>query len=267
MDLTEQTKRVLITGGSSGLGYELSKYFASEHYELLWVSLSMEELTESSVRLKSSHPDTTIHTLTMDLSKDDGARHVYEWAEAIGSVDVLINNAGFGTYGYVNGQNIEKEIAMIQCNALSLYKLSRYFMSDMIAVDQGTIINISSNSSFHPVPRMNTYASTKAFVRHFSQGLTEEMKLMGSKVRVITVCPSAIQNTPFKDLEGMNRVKTFSGLAYTTVEEVASDTWKGFKKGKDFIVSGKKMRALYKISHLIPASIMTYLTNKETELL
>ena len=157
------------------------------------------------------------------------------------------------------------EMAMIELNVLNVYRLTRIFLADMQSRDAGTIINISSNSSFQPVPRMTTYASTKAFITHFSRGLQEEMKLMKSKVRIMCVCPAAITDTAFKKSANMESVKTFSGLAFTTAEEVAADVWRGYQRNKSFVVSGAKMRILYAIRGLVPYGLQQYLVRKETE--
>lgn len=135
----------------------------------------------------------------------------------------------------------------------------------MVARDAGTIINISSNSSFQPIVRMNIYASTKAFVTHFSIGLTEELRLMKSKVNVITICPAAISDTPFRTQNGMQGVKTFEGLAFTTTEEVTNDIWKAFKKKKSFQVSGWKMRIVYALKNFLPYQFSQMLVRMETE--
>ena len=260
-------KTALITGGSSGIGYEMSRHFAREGYQLLWASLGEAELEQARSKMEQEIPGVSIQTLAVDLSEDEGPQKVWDWVgENKWKVDVLINNAGFGSYGFVNDKEIAKEVAMIKCNALSLYVLTRLFLTEMVERNEGTIINISSNSSFQPVPRMCTYASTKAFVKHFSRGLREELKLMNSKVRVLTVCPAAISDTPFRNHEGMNKVKTFKGLAYTTAEEVAKDVWKGFKKGKNFVVSGWKMRMIYSFYALVPYRVSQFITQKETEL-
>jgi len=259
-------KKVLITGGSSGIGFEMSKYFALHQYEILWVSLFQKELEKATIDLQKEVPSVKISHIAIDLSNNEAAKQVYDWVNSThGAIDVLINNAGFGTYGFVNEIDMEKELKMIQCNAVSLYALTRLFLKDMVAKNEGQIINISSNSSFQPVPRMVTYASTKAFVKHFSRGLSEELKMMNSKVKVMTVCPSAIADTPFKKQAGMSNVKTFNGLAFTTQKEVAEDIWKGFKRKKDFVVSGWRMRILYFISPLIPYRVTQFLTKKETE--
>tara|TARA_B100000497_G_C7650682_1_gene391438 strand:- start:166 stop:951 length:786 start_codon:yes stop_codon:yes gene_type:complete len=254
----------LITGGSSGIGYGLSEKFASEGYRILWVSKPKEELAIAKKQIMADYPDLEIHTLTKDLSKEGSCKEVHEWANNIAPIDVLINNAGFGTYGFIKDCSIEKEVSMIQVNVKALYLLTRYFMGDMMKKDTGTIINISSNSSFETVPRMLTYSSTKAFVKHFSRGLNEELKMINSKVKVITICPAAVVDTNFKKEAKMERVKTFEGLAATSLKEVVADTWSAFEKGKSFQISGWKMRWLYKIYGFIPFSIKMKLTADET---
>ena len=264
MKIQQQT--VLITGGSSGIGFEISRHFAKAGYNILWVSKPEKELQEAKQKLEAEIAGVMIHTLAKDLSKSQAPKEVHRWASQIAPIDVLINNAGFGTYGYLQNITVEKEIDMISLNVLAVYKLTRLFLDDMLRQNAGTIINISSNSSFQPVPRMNTYASTKAFVRHFSRGLQEELKIQQSKVRVMTVCPAAINDTPFRKHGELDKVKTFSGLAYTTAKEVAVDVWKGFKNEKTFVVTGWKMRVLYSFIHLIPFQLQQFLVRKETEL-
>lgn len=256
-------KTVLITGGSSGIGYAISTYFAKAGFRILWVSKPEEELQQAKVELLQLVPGAKVYTLSQDLCLDGSALATYEWAKTFGTIDVLINNAGFGTYGLLKETPLEKEVDMIQLNVLAVYRLTRLFLDDMLERDQGTIINISSNSSFQPVARMITYASTKAFVTHFSRGLQEELAIMGSKVRVLTVCPSAIVDTPFS--KDMRDVKTFTGLVYTTTAEVAKDVWKAFQNQKTFLVTGKKMRFFYAIRRLVPYPLQQYLTRKETE--
>ena len=256
-------RTVLISGGSSGIGYTISLHFAAAAYRLLWVAKSETELQQAKTQLLALHPDTRLHTLALDLSQAEAPPAVYEWARAYGFIDVIINNAGFGTYGYLQDIPQARELEMLQVNVVAVYRLTRLFLDDMLKKDEGTIINISSNSSFQPVARMNTYASTKAFITHFSRGLQEELRLQGSKVRVLTVCPSAVQDTPFS--KDMRNVRTFSGIAYTTAAEVGKDVWRAYQKQKTFLVTGKKMRFLYAIRRWVPYALQQYLTRKETE--
>ena len=259
-------KKVLITGGSSGLGYGLSEKFAEAGYTLLWVAKPEEELERAKEKIVKKFPSLIVMTLAKDLTQEDACSEVYEWAKEYGPIDVLVNNAGFGTYGLLNTIPIERELAMIDLNVKALYMLSRYFLKDMVERDEGTFINISSNSSFETVPRLLTYSSTKAFVKHFSRGLNEELKMMGSKVKTITICPAAISDTPFKTSGDMAQVNTFSkGLATTNTQEVVKDIWCAFTNNKSYRVSGWKMRWLAKLNGILPFGLVMYLTKRETD--
>ncbi len=259
-------KTVLITGGSSGIGFEISKHFAQNNYRLLWVSKPVEELESAKTKLLAIHPNVELICFAKDLTGKNAPYEVHEWVTKNDwTIDVLINNAGFGTYGFNNDIAIEKEVNMIQLNVLGVYKMTRYFLKEMIKRDQGTIINISSISAMQPVARMNTYASTKAFVKHFSMGLQEELLLQKSKVKVQVVCPAAITDTPFKVTGEMADVKTFEGLAYTTAAEVAKDVWNGFQNKKGLIITGAKMKWIYRFQGLMPYAFKQYLVRRESE--
>ncbi len=259
-------KTALITGGSCGIGLETSKHFAQNGYQLLWVSLLEDELQTAKQQLNELFPKTPIHTLALDLSKEDAAQKVHKWVNQNNwKLDVLINNAGMGTYGFLHETNWDKEMTMINLNLLNVYRMTRLFLEDMQKRNEGTIINISSISALQPVPKMTTYASTKAFIAHFSKSLNEELKMQNSKVRVLTVLPAAIRDTNFKAAAKMNKVKTFEGLATTTAQEVAKDTWNGFNKKKGVIISGWKGRFLSAFRHITPDFILQSLVNREVK--
>jgi uncharacterized protein len=264
--MNKEQKIVLITGGSSGIGFEISKYFAQDGYHIVWVSLLEDELKKAKAELQNQFTNLKIDYLCLNLSEISSAKKVYEWTkENNWKIDVLINNAGFGVYGNTFENSMDKELGMIKLNIINLFQLTRLFLDDMIKMNEGTIINISSNSSFQPVVRMNVYASTKAFVTHFSKGLQEELALKKSKVQVMTVCPAAISDTAFKKVGNMDKVKTFNGLAATTAKEVAQDVWNGFVNKKTFVVSGWKMRILYFLSPIVPYSLQQFMVNMETK--
>lgn len=256
-------KTVLVTGGSSGIGLEISKRFAQNGYAICWVTLLEDEAQQARQVLLDEYP-TTVTYLIQDLSLPDSAQHVIDWVRINNiDVDVLINNAGFATYGYSTDISIEKEVNMINLNVLGVYRLTRLFLADMTAKNKGTIINISSSTSFQPVPRMAAYAATKVFVSHYSQGLQDELQAQGSKVRVMTVCPSAIKDTKFKAAANMDRVKTFEGLTATTANEVADDVWKAFQDGKTFLRTGAKQRQTVWLTKILPKWIMKRMINDE----
>ena len=260
------SKTVLITGGSSGIGLGLSKKFAADGFQILWASLIPEEIERAKAEMRNEFQGIDIQSMSVDLSKNLTPQKVYEWAKSVGNVDVLVNNAGFGTYGYLNDIDMSRELDMINLNVIALYKLTRLFLKDMIQMNSGTIINISSNSSFETVPRLLTYSSTKAFVKHFTRGLSEELKMQGSNVKAITICPAAINDTAFKTSGAMETVTTFNeGIATTTKDEVVGDIWKAYKKGQSFKVTGWKMRWLYALNSFVPYWFHMFLTRRETE--
>lgn len=257
-------KTVLITGGSSGIGLEMSKRFAQNGYNIFWVSLFEDEVADAKKEMSNEFPKTVIHHLIQDLSKEEGAQNVFNWVHTNNfNIDVLINNAGFATYGMSTRISMEKEVNMIQLNVLSVYKLTRLFLDDMNKKNTGTIINISSSTSFQPVPRMAAYAATKAFVAHYSQGLQEELKEQGSDVKIITVCPAAINDTNFKITAKMEKIKTFEGLSDTTKAEVADDVWKAFNNGVTYLRTGSKLRRTAWLNKVIPKPVFLKLIRDE----
>ena len=258
-------KTVLITGGSSGLGLEISKLFAKDGYRLLWVSKSQDEIDVALPYFKSMYPDIEIQSLVIDLSNMESARKVYEWSNAIGPLQVLVNNAGFGTYGYLHEIPFEKELQMINLNVINLYQLTRLFLNDMMQRNEGKIMNISSNTSFQPVPMMSTYAATKAFVKHFSQSVSDELKYKKSKVTLTVVCPPAIKNTKFQAEANMNHIRTFDSILTATPEEVARDAYDGTMKGKSFVVAGWKLRNIMWLYKLLPDFILKEILKRELQ--
>ena len=256
-------KTALITGASSGIGAELARIHAKRGGDLVIIARREDKLKALGDEMADTH-DVTVHILPMDLNEEDAPQKIFDWVQTKGiKIDYLINNAGFGTYGYAGDIPIDRERQMIQLNVLNLYTLTRLFMDEMIKRDAGTIINISSNTSFQPVPKMSAYAATKAFVKHYSLSLHEELKALNSAVRVITICPSAISNTPFKKVANMNKVKTFEGLVATTKEEVAEDVWRAFEHGKHYMPSGSKLRRTLWLSKLMPHSLVQFMLRRE----
>ena len=257
-------KKVLITGGSSGVGYALSRHFARDGYHLIWVSKSSKELMNASLKLKDEFPDVMIDFLTKDLTTDGAVKEVYNWiTEKFSFIDVLVNNAGFGTYGFFTETSIEKEMAMIQLNVTTVYLLTKLFLGKMVERNEGKILNVSSGVSFSPVPKMSVYAGTKAFVRQMSESIYYELKQSKSKVTITAVCPSAIKDTSFQKEADMKNVSTFEGFFATTVEEVAKDAYLGMIEGKRIVLTGSKYRAGAALNKITPSFITQFAVERE----
>jgi len=248
-------KIALITGASRGIGYALAKKMLKEGFYVIG--------TSRNGKIEGFESDN-FYSLKLDLSNTSTIKNAHDEIIAkFNHIDVLINNAGYALYGMSHNLAMEKELNMLELNIIALYKLTRLFLADMMKRDSGAIINISSNTSFQPVPKMALYAATKAFVSHYSQALNEELKMSNSKVKVITVCPAAIKDTKFKKAANMVNTKAFEGITATNKKEVAKDVWKAYKNNKTFIMSGAKLRLVYPIIKLIPKSLINVLLKNE----
>ncbi len=257
---------VLITGGSSGIGYEISRLFAQDGYRLLWVAKPAEELAEAKAKLTQEVAQVQIHTLAKDLSVSSAVQEVYDWSQSFGfQVDVLVNNAGFATYGQFEVINLEKEQAMIGVNVVALMLLTKLFVKDMIERNSGKVLNISSAVSYEAVPLMAVYAGSKAFVRVMSESLYYELKYRKSKVQITTVCPAAIKDTRFQASAGMQKVRTFDSITTTTPQEVARDAYRGFKKGKKLVHTGLRYRLSRVLDRIVPKALKMQVIKREME--
>jgi short-subunit dehydrogenase len=256
-------RHVLITGGSSGIGYALSLKFAEKGYGLMWVSNDGQQLEEASLRIKSDFPMLSLHTLCADLTVPNQCDLVFEWAIKLGDVEVLVNCAGFGTFGHLHTINESVEMSMIHLNVLSMYRLTRLFSQVMLRKGHGRIANIASNTVLQPVPHMCTYAATKSFVNHFSLSLHEELR--GTGITVTTIIPPATRDTQFQHKAGMDGVKTFRGLLTASADEVASRAYKGIMRGDRMVYGGWKLQFSRPLAAILPHRVIQWLIKKELD--
>ncbi|XBQ17250.1 MAG: SDR family NAD(P)-dependent oxidoreductase [Oceanicaulis sp.] len=259
------SRTALITGGSSGIGLALSRRLAQRGWRLLWVSLAEAEQAGAAASIRADQPNAEIEALALDLSEPGAADRVFQWAQGQGPrLELLVNNAGIGVYGPSASLPVEAEQCMIAVNIGALHALARAFIPAMEAAGGGTIVNIASNSAFTPAPDLAVYAATKAFVRHYSEALHEELAEAKSAVRVMTVCPSAVSDTPFKSRASMDGVRTFESFTATTADEVARDILKGLDVGARSVLTGAAMRRAMLAMKLSPAPLLRWMTRRET---
>lgn len=263
-------ERVFITGGSSGIGLALSRRLAARGISLLWASLSEDEIANAREVILAETPDAKIEAFAVDLTARDAAQQTADWVSAHGPVDVVVNNAGFGVFGDWRETSIEAEQAMIALNVGAVHALSRRLLPRLEdrAAETGRramLINIASNSAFMPVPKLAAYAATKAFVKHYTEGLAMELAAAGSRVTASVVCPAAVRDTPFKARAGMERVRTFESFTAVSADEVAGDIERVIDTGLRFRVSGWRMRLAYAVTKFLPAPIVRAVASREVE--
>lgn len=251
-------KTALITGGSSGIGLEFSKLFAADGYRLIIVSKCESELDEAGESLLKLYPNLDIVLLEQDLAEDNAAQKVYDFTQENNrEIDVLVNNAGFGCYGFIDDISLQKEMDMIRVNIVCVHQMTRLFLKDMIEKDAGKILNVSSIAAFQPSPFFAAYAATKAFVKNFSQAIQYELYSKKSKVTVTTVCPTPVK-TKFAaaaDMQGMN---LFESWMVVSAETVARDGYKAMKAGKDMVIPKRVFQYMNEVSKRMPTNLLMW---------
>ena len=252
MTKTTSAKPVaLITGGSAGIGLELSKLFAADNYSLVIVSKPEEELAAGKETLLSLFPKTLVTTIQKDLSIQGAAQEVYDEVKEAGlAIEVLVNNAGYGTWGFMNEIPLEKELSMINLNVVTLYHFTRLFMRDMIEKNRGKILNVSSTAGLHPVPHFATYSATKAFSLYLSEALNFELKHAKSAVSVTALCPPPVR-TGFQKASGMEKSNLFKKSSTMEAPQVAKAAYEALFQKKSMILPSRSYRIMFKLMKLL----------------
>ena len=240
------TKTALITGATSGLGYEFVQLLAKDQYNLIIVARNEKKL--NNIKAEFSHLNVT--SIAKDLSKANAIPElVEEIKEKQLQVDVLINNAGFGLLGKFDELSVEKQLEMIQLNISALTELTHAFLPKMIQRNTGKIMNVASTAAFQPGPLMAVYYATKAYVLSFSEALVEELN--GTNVTVTTLCPGATK-TNFGAVASVEKTKMFSNAMEAS--KVAEQGYLGMQQGKRVIITGNTNKIGATLAKFLPRS-------------
>lgn len=188
--------KALVTGASSGIGYEISKYLAKRGYDIIAVARNRQALENLRKEI-----ETNVQIFCIDLSIIDNCIKLYEKFKE-DDIDVLINNAGFGMYGSFDILDMNKEIEMINVNILACDILTKLFLKDMKKRDSGYILNVGSIAGFMPGPLMSSYYASKSYVVKLTQAIRKELKKNKSGVSISVLCPGPI-NTNFNNTAGV----------------------------------------------------------------
>ncbi|MBI3313479.1 MAG: SDR family oxidoreductase [Candidatus Omnitrophica bacterium] len=230
----QQGKTALVTGASGGIGYELAKLLAQDGYSLVLVARSREKLEQIARDLERAF-SISIKIITKDLSQPQAAEEIFQELERESiPIDILINNAGFGHYGFFSEIDWKRQEEMIALNVTALAHLTQLFLSGMMQRKQGRILNVASTSAFQPGPLMAVYYATKAYVLSFSEAIANELKNTG--VTVTCLCPGAT-STDFQKNAVMGNNWLFK-LNLMKADVVARIGYQGLMKGKTLVIPG-----------------------------
>lgn len=245
----------LITGASSGIGEAFARLLAGQGTDLVLVARSEARLRLLSEELAERY-GIRADVVAADLSATGAARQVQEEVVRRGlSVDLLVNNAGFGSYGLFDTLPLERESQEIALNVTALVELTHLFLPEMLANKSGAILNVASTAAFQPVPYMAVYAATKAFVLSFSEALWAECRPRG--VRVLAFCPGPV-DTGFAAVSGSNL--TGKGA---TASSVAAAAVAALARGRSYVVPGRENYWLSMSSRLAPRSLVARLGERK----
>jgi uncharacterized protein len=246
----------LITGASSGIGEAFARRFAALGRNVLLVARSEDKLVTLCNELGRMN-SIRAQYVAMDLSKPESPARLFAETEKRGLViDMLINNAGFGSMGEFAKLDLARELAMIDLNVKSLVDLTYRFLLPMRTRKQGTIINVASTAGFQPVPFMATYAATKAFVLCFSEALWEENRPHG--VHVMALCPGVTETNFFEAAQAqMPPMRTAQ-----TPEDVVDAALRGLARGKSHKVSGWTNFLMIESERLVPRSFVARIAGR-----
>ena len=242
------SKKVLITGASSGIGRDIARVFDSYGCELILNARREDRLVELAESLNGSP-----RIICGDISGYDGASELYELTKDE-NIDILINNAGFGVWGDFTSTDLDKEIDMIRLNIETMHTLFKLFLKDFKERNSGKILNVASMAAFAPGPYMATYYASKSYVLKLTQSVAHELKESKSAVTVSALCPGPV-DTEFNKVAGVH----FSTPSLSS-EYVAKYAVNELIKGTEIIIPGTFMKFMSAVSKISPDGISAAVT-------
>jgi uncharacterized protein len=230
-------KTALITGASTGIGFEFAKLLAADGYNLVLIARDEQKLREIAASLPSKF-NISVKIYSKDLSvTSDIENLIRQIREDAGTIEVLVNNAGFGLSGAFVDTDLARELEMIQLNVVSLVIFTKLLAKEMVQGKGGKILNVASTAAFQPGPLMAIYYATKAFVLSFSEALGEELKESGVTVTALCPGPTATQFSKRAELE---QSRLFKGAIIPVLDAatVAKIGYDGLSKGQRVVIPG-----------------------------
>ncbi|MGB3138346.1 MAG: SDR family oxidoreductase [Nodosilinea sp.] len=250
-------KPILITGSSSGIGYELAKVCAANHHDLVLIARREEHLIALKNELEASC-GVQVLTYRGDLTDADTRQHFFDWTQAQGITPyALVNNAGFGDLTPFAESSWEKQNAMLHLNIVALTHLTRLYLPGMIAQGQGRLLNVASTAAFLPGAYMAVYYASKAYVLSFTEAIAAELENTG--VTATTLCPGPTQSE-FAERADAKGVPFFEGKQLPTSAEVARYGYEEMEKGQRVAVHGTANKVMSFATRLLPRKNLADIT-------
>ncbi len=242
----------LVTGASAGIGTALARGLAARGHDLVLVARRAERLEEVAAELRSAH-DVQVEVLPADLGTEAGLAAVEARLGRVDApVELLINNAGFGTSGRFHAMPIDGEEAEIRLNVLALVRLTHAALVPMVERGHGGVINVSSVAAYQPTPDGATYGATKAFVSSFTNAIHEELR--GTGVKAMVLAPG-FTHTEFHERALSDAPSSMPEFLWQSAEEVAEAALKAYERGRAVCVPGAVNVAATMFSATLPAGI------------
>jgi hypothetical protein len=244
-------KWALITGASAGIGFEFAKLLAAGGANLVLTARRVDRLQKLASELCTQHR-VQVEVFSADLVRTEAPVEIHNFTSAKNiEVELLINNAGFGAFGYAHEIPIEKMLEMIQVNCSAVMHLTRLYLPAMVSRKHGDVLIVASLAAFQAVPFNSVYAATKAFDLLFAEGVAEEVRDFG--VRVCALCPGST-NTEFQQVAKQpNRVFRSA----ETAEKVARVGLEALAAGKSYVISGFRNKLMQEGQRLAPRRLVT----------
>jgi len=240
----------IVTGASAGIGAAFAERLARDTYDLILVARRRDRLDELAEKLARTH-EVRVDVLAADLTTSDGLRKVEARIAAEPALELLVNNAGFGTNGAFADLDRDGEEEEVRLNVLALLRLTHAAVGAMKARGHGSVINVSSLASFQPAPFNATYGATKAFVNSFTQGVAEELR--GTGVRLQLLCPG-FTRTEFQEVAGV-RTEDIPAFAWMSAEAVVDVSLDALRKGDLVVIPGAGNKVMGAVMRAMPAAV------------
>ncbi|MCP6761287.1 MAG: SDR family oxidoreductase [Fischerella sp. CENA71] len=251
----------LITGASGGIGKAFAEELAAQNYHLVLVARSENKLNELAEQLSKKF-QVKVYIIAKDLTEIGATNSVFEFTKQKElTIDLLINNAGFGDYGDFAETDEERQTKMIQLNILALVDLTHKYLPLMRQRRSGSIINVSSIAAFQPMPYLSVYSASKAFVRNFSQALWAENRQYG--IRVLVSCPGPTETDFFTEAKFPPTLANKTNQISTS-QEVVQETLKALERGDSTVViGGLSTHFITKVAGLVPRETLLNILEKQ----